>query len=166
MRTKTWQVSDELWAKVEPLIPSVAERRERNRTYRRKPGGGRKPVYGDRVYFSAILYVLRTGIIWNAFPSRQFGGLSSSALHYRFRLWCAAGFFADLWKAGLAEYDELEGIAWKWQSADGVMQKAPLALESVGRNPTDRGKKGEQKARARRRTWGPVVDTRHRGKRS
>jgi len=43
--------------------------------------------------------------------------------------------------ASLLEYDELEGIAWEWQSLDGAMTKAPLALESVGRNPTDRGKK-------------------------
>jgi putative transposase len=41
----------------------------------------------------------------------------------------------------LAEYDEIEGIAWKWPSIDGAMIKAPLAKETVGRNPTDRGKK-------------------------
>jgi hypothetical protein len=35
----------------------------------------------------------------------------------------------------------MEGIAWEWQSLDGAMVKAPLALESVGGNPTDRGKK-------------------------
>ena len=41
---------------------------------------------------------------------------------------------------GLAEYDDLEGIAWEWQRIDGAMCKAPLATESVGKNPTDRGK--------------------------
>lgn len=30
-------------------------------------------------------------------------------------------------EAGLAEYDELEGIAWRWQSIDAAMFKAPLA---------------------------------------
>ena len=39
------------------------------------------------------------------------------------------------------EYDEMEGIAWKWQSIDGAMVSAPLAKEDVVRNPTDRGKK-------------------------
>ncbi|MEN3291488.1 MAG: hypothetical protein V7642_741 [Burkholderiales bacterium] len=39
------------------------------------------------------------------------------------------------------EYDDLEGIAWRWQSIDGATMKAPLAQESVGPNPTDRGKK-------------------------
>jgi len=54
---------------------------------------------------------------------------------------CVPAFFISLWRAGLAEYDEMEGIAWRWQSIDGAMVKAPLALEAVGRNPTDRGKK-------------------------
>ncbi len=42
------------------------------------------------------------------------------------------------------EYDELEGIGWEWQSVDGRMIKAPLALESVGKNPADRGKNGDK----------------------
>ena len=163
MRIHTWEISDELWEKVEPLIPDAAQRREPGRGYKRKPGGGHKPIYGDRVYFAAIVYVLRTGIIWNALPREKFGGLGSSALHERFQAWAKAGLFAAMWKMGLAEYDELEGIAWKWQSADGTMQKAPLALESVGRNPTDRGKNGKQKTLPRRRAWGPAVATRHRG---
>jgi len=48
---------------------------------------------------------------------------------------------------GLEEYDELKGIGWEWQSVDGSMVKAPLALQAVGRNPTDRGeKKGASEA--------------------
>ena len=37
-----------------------------------------------------------------------------------------------IWKAGLAEYDQMEGIAWRWQSIDAAMFKAPLAQEAVG----------------------------------
>ena len=40
----------------------------------------------------------------------------------------------------------LEGIGWEWQSLDGCMVKAPLALESVGRNPADRGKMGTKRS--------------------
>ena len=54
-------------------------------------------------------------------------------------------FFLKLWKKGLAEYDDMEGIAWKWQSIDGSMTKAPTAQESVGPNPTDRGKNGTKR---------------------
>ncbi len=46
---------------------------------------------------------------------------------------------------GLAEYDDLEGVAWLWQRIDGVMNKVPLAREAVGNNPTDRGKKGSKR---------------------
>jgi hypothetical protein len=38
----SWDVSDELWARVEPLVPKGG--RDTERLYRRKPGGGRKPT--------------------------------------------------------------------------------------------------------------------------
>lgn len=44
--------------------------------------------------------------------------------------------------AGLNKFDELEGLDWERQSADGCQIKAPLATESAGPNPTDRGKTG------------------------
>ncbi len=34
----------------------------------------------------------------------------------------------------------MEGIAWDWRSVDGALVKAPLAVEGVGANPTDREK--------------------------
>ena len=76
--------------------------------------------------------------------------------------WESLGFFRKLWKKGLAEYDEMEGIAWTWQSIDGTMIKAPTAQESVGPNPTDRGKKWNQTTYSCRRAWGPVVNRRNR----
>ncbi len=72
------------------------------------------------------------------------------------------GVFVRLWRKGLAEYDDLQGIAWRWQSLDGGMVKAPLAQEAVGPNPTDRGKKWEQTQCTRRRAWNPAVHSRQR----
>ena len=88
-KLQSGDVSDEFWARVEPLIPK--RQRDADKIYQSKSGGG------------FILVAM----------ARQ-----------------------------LLAYDELEGITWEWQSLDGAMVKAPLALESVGRNPTDRGKKG------------------------
>jgi hypothetical protein len=68
-----------------------------------------------------------------------------------------------MWRAGLAEYDEMEGISWSWQSIDGAMVKAPLAREAVGPNPTDRGKKRDQTPFVGRRAWRPSIDRRNRG---
>src|SRR5450759_3190955 len=95
-----------------------------------------------RLVFEAIVYVLRTGCQWKALPTERFG--SASAIHKRYLEWQKFGAFEALWKAGLAEYDDFEGIAWRWQSINGAMMKAPLAQEAVGPNPTDRGKKWEQ----------------------
>ena len=106
------------------------------------------------------MYVLRTGCQWKALPAERYG--SASAIHARFLEWEQAGFFAALWKAGLAEYDTLEGIAWRWQSIDGAMMKAPLAQASVGPNPTDQGKKLQQAAFAGGRPWRPVIARRDR----
>ena len=142
-RTKTWEISAAFWELVEPLIPT--DTRDPHKVYRRKRGGGRIPKYSNRLYFSAIVYVLRTGIIWNALPREKFEGLGSSALHQKFQQWAAAGLFEKLWQRGLAEYDELQGISWEWQAADGSNLEAPLAQESVGPNPTDRGKKGTKR---------------------
>ena len=154
---RTWEVSDELWKKAAPLIPKHT--REKGRKYRRRPGGGRKRKT-PRLVFAGIVYVLRTGCQWKALPKERFG--SASSIHRYFLAWKRAGVFVRLWRKGLAEYNEMEGIAWAWQSVDGSMVKAPLAQEAVGPNPTDRGKKWEQAQRVGRRTWNPAVVERQR----
>jgi transposase len=156
-KIRSWEVSEEFWKRVEPLIPK--RERDQTRSFRRKPGAGRKRI-DPRKVFEGIVYVLRTGCQWKALPKEQYG--SASSVHQYFRDWLRSGFFLALWRAGLAEYDEMEGIAWKWQSIDGAMIKAPLAKESVGPNPTDRGKKWEQAPCAGRRAWRPAVADRHR----
>lgn len=157
---KSWTVSDGLWSRIEPLVP--VRKREGGRKYQRKPGAGRKPMASRRV-FAAIVYVLRTGCQWKALP-REYG--SASAVHAHFQRWQREGFFLKIWKAGLAEYDEMEGIAWNWQSIDGAMGKAPLAVECVGPNPTDRGKKWTQKKLVGGRAWRPAVARRQRSQRA
>jgi len=154
---KSWTVSDELWQRVESLIPK--QKRLKRKKYFRRPGGGRKPMAPGKV-FEAIVYVLRTGCQWKALPKEVFG--SSSSIHKYFLEWKRKGVFVRLWRKGLAEYDEMEGIAWRWQSIDGAMVKAPLALEAVGPNPTDRGKKWDQAKPFGRREWNPAVISRRR----
>ena len=158
MKLKSWEVSDRFWKLAEPLIPD-RKRLEQN-VYRRKEGGGRKPMDKKKV-FQAIVYVLRTGIQWKALP-KEFG--SSSSIHRYFMAWAKEGFFLRLWQSGLAEYDEMEGIAWEWLSIDGSVRKSPLGQEAVGRNPTDRGKKRQQDTFASGRAWYPAVDRRDRSK--
>jgi len=95
---------------------------------------------GPRKVFEGIVFVLRTGCQGKTLSKEWLG--SASSVHKYFRQWLKAGFFLELWRAGLCEYDEMEGIAWKWQSVDGSMVKVPLAQEAVVPNPTDRRAKG------------------------
>jgi putative transposase len=137
-RTHPWELSDALWERAEPLLPPHNPRLK----------GGRPPR-DDRQMLGAILFVLRTGIQWNALP-RSIG--ASTTVYDRFRAWEGAGFFTRLWVAGLAEFDELVGIDWAWLSVDGALTKAPFgvaataAAEGIGRNPTDRGKHGTKRS--------------------
>jgi putative transposase len=131
-RTRPWEVSDAFWQRAEPLIPV--------RTDKQKAG---RPAKSDRQMLGAMLYVLRTGIQWNALP-REIG--ASSTVYDRFRWWLANGFFLRLWQAGLQEFEELEGLDWQWQSVDGVMTKAPFGGGATGPNPTDRAKRGTKRS--------------------
>ena len=58
MAAAPWVVSEELWGRVEPLLPKV-ERRFRY------PGRKRVP---DREALHGILFVLHTGIAWRHLP--------------------------------------------------------------------------------------------------
>ena len=149
--SRWWRLPDAVWERIAPLLPK--------RPARDPSVGGRPPV-PDRQAMNGIVFVLRTGCQWKALPAERFG--SASAVHKRFLEWEKAGFFEAIWRAGLAEYDEMEGIAWRWQSIDGAMMKAPLAQEQVGPNPTDRGKKREQATPVGGRAWRPVITRRDR----
>ena len=64
-KIRSWEVSNEFWKRVEPLIPK--REREPSKTFRRKPGGGRKPMSERRV-FEGIVFVLRTGCLVKHIP--------------------------------------------------------------------------------------------------
>ena len=64
-RIESWVVSDDFWARVEPLVPARVS--AAHKTYLRKPGAGR-PAKPARQVFEAIVYVLRTGCQWKALP--------------------------------------------------------------------------------------------------
>src|ERR1700757_1808269 len=116
-RTRPWKGSSDWWEKIKPLLPPTPSRAK----------GGR-PRMDDRQAFTAIIYVLRTGIQWNALP-RELG--ASSTVNDRFRWWESQGFFLHLWQAGLQKYDELAGIGWDWQNLDSSTVKASFARAAV-----------------------------------
>jgi len=118
--TNPFSISDELWVRIEPLIPVPQPKR------RDRPG---RPRQSNRQMMAAIFYVLRTGCQWKALP-RDMG--AASTVHDRFQEWRAAGVFERMWQAGLQAYDALKGVDWEWQAMDGAMTKAPLGGKRNG----------------------------------
>ena len=126
-----WEVPDELWKRIAILFP-IEEFR---------PTGGR-PWTPPRRILDGVLYVLRTGCQWKAVP-HEYG--SGSTLHRRFQRWVELGIWEAIWRRLLQHYDEDVGIAWKWQSADASLHKAPLGGEKNRPQP-DRPRQGRHQA--------------------
>ena len=137
-RTEPWMVTDEFWEKVRPLIPPTLLPQKGRQDARGRP----RSLRSDDLRFAH-------GIQWNALP-REMG--ASSTVHDRYQEWEQGwASFEELWRVGLVEYDDLEGIEWEWQALqDGAMTKAPLGRgasgEATGNNPTDRAKMGTKRS--------------------
>jgi len=116
--TTGFRISDALWVVLQPLLPVHVN------THR---FGGGRPRKADRICADAIFYVLRTGCQWKALDQTEL--CPGSTAHDRFQEWVQAGVFLQLWQAGVAQFDDLQGIDWNWLSMDGAMTKAPLGGE-------------------------------------
>ena len=114
-----FDVPDDLWDLIEPLLPAE----------RAKPKGGR-PRVPDRVALAGILYRVRTGCQWKALP-REFG--SGSTCHLRMMQWSHAGVFPRIHEALLRYYDKRRGIKWDFASLDSALVKAPKGGAKRGR---------------------------------
>ena len=123
-----WEVPDDVWTMVEPIL---------NDWYPAKPKGHRRVDL--RRVLNGIIFRLRTGCQWNQLP-KQFG--DDSTVHRHFQQWCPHGILARIWAVLVESCEELGGVDWPWQAADTNRGKARMGGELVGRNPTDRGKKG------------------------
>jgi transposase len=125
MRCCQWsrfsELPDKMWRRLEPLLPR----------YRRSPKGGRPRVDLRRVA-NGIFFQLRTGCQWKLLPP-QFG--SPSTVHRYFQEWSKRRVFRRFWKKCLQLYDVRRGIAWRWQSLDGALTKAPLGGEKHRQKP-------------------------------
>ena len=118
MRAKTKRrnglrkIPDDLWNLIEPILPPD-----------KPPGANGRPRVPNRTILNGILYVLRTGCQWKMVP-RQYS--SGSTCHLRFQTWVRSGIFERIWRACLKQYDDLQGIDWRFQSLDGVIVSAPV----------------------------------------
>ena len=112
------ELTDEQWAKIEPLVPG------------RKGDRGRHGA-DNRLFLNAVLYVAKTGIPWRDLPER-FGKWNT--VWRRFDRWCAAGVWGGLAGAlGDAELEELH--------LDSTSIKAQLSAAGSRTRPGEKKRK-------------------------
>src|SRR5438128_1932489 len=127
-----WVVPDPLWERILPILEEF---------WPRKPTGRHAADW--RKALDGIIFRMRSGCQWEQLP-RKFG--PKSTVHDWFQRWCAGGVMQRIWAELARECDELGAVDWQWQSADGRLGKARFGGKKVGKNPTDRGKKGSKES--------------------
>jgi transposase len=114
-----WEVPDPLWERIQPILEQFWPKKRTGR----RPANWRQALNG-------IIFRMRTGCQWDQLP-RHFG--PKSTVHDWFQRWVEGGVFAKIWAVLVTECDELQGVQWKWQAADGVLGKARFGGMVSGR---------------------------------
>lgn len=127
-KPKPWDVDDELWSLIEPLLPAWPDR-----------APGPRPV-PDRACLQGILFVLYTGIGWEDLP-QELGFGSGMTCWRRLRRWSEAAVFDRLHRILLANLNAAGMIDWSRAAVDashidakrGV--RVPARRRSTAANP-------------------------------
>ncbi|WP_407638817.1 IS5 family transposase [Allokutzneria albata] len=126
-------VSDELWTRIEPLLPVVP---------RRADHPGRKRL-DDRKVLCGILFVLYTGIPWEFLP-QELGFGSGMTAWRRLRDWHQAGLWQRLHENLLAELNAADALDWSRAVFDGSHVRALKGGPKTGASPVDRARTGSK----------------------
>jgi putative transposase len=112
-----WEIPDELWKRMAPLILEMDPPKDTGR-----------PRANPRNVMDAIIFRIRTGCQWNHIP-QVYG--DDSTIHRTFQHWVEIGLFPRLWALLVEECEEFGLVDWEWQAADGAMGKARLGGDEV-----------------------------------
>lgn len=105
-----WEVPDDLWEKMACLLTQFDPPKKMGR-----------PRIDARRALDGMIFRARTGCQWNQLPER-FG--DDASIHRTQQRWEALGLFDALWALVLCGCQDLGGVDWQWQSADGCLGKA------------------------------------------
>lgn len=105
-----WEVSDELWAIIQPILQELDP-----------PAQTGRPRSDERAALNGIIFIMRSGCQWNHLPE-EFG--DDSSVHRTMQRWIAKGVLKRIWAKLIENCEELGGVDWDWQSADCSMSKA------------------------------------------
>lgn len=122
-----WSVPDPLWDEV--ISPILKKRDPELHTGR--------PRIDQRKALDGIIHQMRSGCQWNHLPS-EFG--DDASIHRTMQRWITRGVFQHIWAALIENCEELGGVDWQWQSADGAMGKARFGGIVSGQIPRIVGK--------------------------
>lgn len=147
-------VSDELWSVVAPLLPEHPP----------QPRGGR-PWVGDRVCLAGIIFVLRTGIPWESFPSEM--GCCGMTLLNRLRQWHKAGVWEALHRTLLARLRGADKLDFSRVVVDsssvravhGGEKRGPARRTGASGAPSTTWSPTRGASRSRRSSPGPTATT-------
>lgn len=114
-------VDNNLWQLIEPFIPPPKRRR------RRHPG--RKPM-DQRLIFSGIVFVLKTGIPWKELP-QELGFGSGMTCWRHLRDWHKAGVFKKAFRDLLNRLNAQNKIDW----SRGVVDSSSIRAIFGGKRP-------------------------------
>jgi putative transposase len=105
-----WRVPDELWEIIEPIL----EKHD-------PPKSTGRPRIDRREALDAIIFRMRSGCQWNRLP-KEFP--DDSSVHRTLQRWVELGVLDLIWERLIEECEELGGVDFEWQAADGAMGKA------------------------------------------
>ena len=116
-----WEVPDSLWERIEPILRRLDPPKPRGR-----------PRIDPRAALDAILFRLRSGCQWNHLPDSF---PDDSSVHRTFVRWSDRKVFEAIWADLIEACEDLDGVDWEWQAADGAMGKARKGGPRSGRTP-------------------------------
>jgi transposase len=137
-------ISNELWAALEPLIP----------VFTPSPKGGRRRTVDDRAALNGMLFVLQTGISWEYLP-KELGFGSGMTCWRRLRDWQAAGVWEQLHLTMLRRLREHDQIDWERASLDAASVSSPRGPGNWSQ-PDRQGQARVETAHRRRCLWRSV----------
>ena len=127
-------ISDELWRRIEPLLPRPKVRNRHRQCVGRAPADSKQALAG-------IIFALRTGIPWEHVPATEQWPSGYTCLR-RLKVWHRRGVFRRLLVSILSELSQRDRLSWRRAIVDSASVRAPHGGRAAGPNPTDRRKTG------------------------
>ena len=111
-----WRVPDELWHNIQPILDQLDP-----------PAKTGRPRIDPRAALNGMIYRMRTGCQWNQLP-KEFP--DDASVHRTMQRWIEREVFPAIRTFFVEVCDELGGVDFEWQAADGAMGK-PVSVGTM-----------------------------------